>query len=114
MDINNIMQSLERKLIFGKNNDFTTINFDVVSINEAQLQIDNLIKDMKLSMKEAIGVVISQWLVKWKQEGIISDYQKNDNNFLIIPYNLGIYNSYIGGQDHYKLYYNYEYENIIA
>lgn len=103
MTINDIMKNLEECLEFSSKHRFHTINMDVVSINNAQIDIDIMFKAVSKSMQDAIKVKAEQYIVDWKARGIIEDYIKTDESITIIPLNDKLYESYLGGKHHYAL-----------
>lgn len=114
MNINDIMENLEECLIFGATHSFYTINFDVVSIQNTQIDIDQLMEAMPENMYEAIRVKAEQYISHWKSFGLIKDYVKTDNGIMIVPNNDKQMKSYIGGTQHYTLVFNKSLPNITA
>lgn len=103
MTINDIMKNLEECLEFSSKHSFHTINMDVVSIDNAQLDINNMFKVLSKSMQDAVRTKAEQYIVDWKARGIIKDYVKTDDSIHIIPLNVKLYESYLGGKHHYEL-----------
>lgn len=108
------MKNLEDCLKFGLTHKFRAINFDVVSIQNAQFQIDELCHDCPLEVCETFKENALQYITKWESDKLIHSYYSNKDYITIIPNDVEKYDSYTGGVNHYTLYFTDNSEKIIA
>lgn len=114
MTIDKIMKELIETLEFSKNHNFTTINLDVVAINEAQIRIDELTKNQGFHRGDL--TIMGEMLTEAMENGIIHNFNiqgvyNNGSNSIwsdssiidIIPRNMERMRKYLGGEHHYSL-----------
>lgn len=114
MDIDEIMQNLEDCFKFGITHEFKTINFDVVSIQNTQILIDNLCKNLSSEYWLMVKEIALRYIIKWETEKLINSYYSNKDSITIVPKDVESYNNYIAGVEHYTLYFKGINEKNIA
>lgn len=101
MNIEKIMKELIETLAFSKTHSFSTINLDVVAINEAQIRINKLAKIQGFD-KNGL-TIIAEMLSEAMEKNIIKDYDINGSTIEIVPMNEERMRKYLGGRHHYSL-----------
>lgn len=118
MNINDIMKDLREGLEFANTHTLSSINLEVIVIQEAQFRINMLFATIDESMRNACEDTALVSLDEMVDASVINSYAKAfGNTYVIYPKNTQKFANYCehgGSASHFHLTFPKTYDNILA